>query len=112
MSDEWKAVADSILETIKGRGKKFLDENTAARELLTDRAQVLGKLIWKYKLESEEVKRMEIMAEVAIVKQTVENELSALALIGKVESIAAFKDVVGTAFSAIIKYLPVILAAI
>jgi hypothetical protein len=112
MSDEWKDIADSILDTVKVRAKKFLEENEAAKDLLTNRVQVLAKLMWQYKVESEEAKRDEILHEMALVKQTIENELSALALVGKAESISTFKEVVGTVFSLTIKYLPAILAAI
>lgn len=112
MSEEWKALADSILDTIKGRAKKFLDDNQEAKDILTERTKALAKLAWQYKRESDEAKRAEILTEMGIVKQTIENEISALALVGKAESISAFKEVVGTALGAVVKYIPIILSMV
>jgi acyl-CoA reductase-like NAD-dependent aldehyde dehydrogenase len=112
MSDEWKSLAASIIDTIKVRANKVLEENAAAKDMLIERAQALAKLAFQYKFESDSAKREEILHEMALVKQTIENELSALALVGKAESISTFKEVVGTALGAVIKYLPAILGAI
>lgn len=112
MSEPWDALATSIIDTIKVRASKFLDENAAAKDLIVDRAKVLAKLAWEYKLEGDEPEREEILHEMSVVKQTIENELSAMALVGKAESISTFKEIVGTALGAVLKYLPAILAAI
>lgn len=111
MSD-WKEIANSILGTIKERGAAVLEENKPALAFLEDRAEALAKLAWEYKFEDDAAKKAAIMTELEIVKQTIENELSALALVGKAESIATFKDIVSTAISGLVKYLPVILSAI
>jgi len=112
MSNPWDGIAESILGTIKGRAKEFLDENKEAKDLLVDRAQALAKLAFQYKTETDEEKKIDLLAEIEIVKQTIENELSALALNGKAASIATFKEIVGTALGALVKYLPAILGAI
>ena len=112
MSNPWDGIADSLLGTIKDRAKKFWDEQSAAKDLIADRTKELAKLIWQYKTESDEAKKSEIHDEMRIVQQTIENELSAVALVGAAESKALFKEMVGSAVSMIVKALPVILAAI
>ncbi len=110
--DPWKDIADSVLATIKDRASDFLDANKPAKDFIEDRVQTLAKYTFEYVKESDEPTRKAIMTEMVIVKQTIENELSALALNGQTASIQAFKDVVGTALGALIKYAPVLLAAI
>lgn len=112
MSDEWKALGNSIFDTIKARASKFLDENAAAKDLLADRAQAFAQIAFEYKVATDSTKKGELLHEMEIVKQTIENELSALALVGKAESISTFKEIVGTALGAVVKYLPAILSAI
>lgn len=109
---EWSNLADSILDTIKDRANDFLEANQPAKELLQDRAEELAKLSVEYVKETDDAKRAAIVTEMNIVKQTVVNELGALALNGQTASIAAFKDVVNTALGALIKYIPAILAHI
>lgn len=108
----WDGIADSILDTIKGRAKDFLEQNVAAKDMLTDRARALAQLVFEYKIATDAGVKAGILHEIEVVRQTIENELSALALNGKAESIAAFKEIVGTALGAVVKYLPAILSAI
>lgn len=112
MSEPWDGIAESIYGTIKVRANKFLEENEAAKDLIVDRTKALAKLAWEYKLEGNDLERDEILHEMTVVKQTIENELSALALVGKAESVSTFKEIVSTALGAVIKYLPAILSAI
>jgi cbb3-type cytochrome oxidase cytochrome c subunit len=109
MRKDWKDIADSILETIKTRAKEFLDENSEAKDFIAERAQSLAKLTVEYKQESIESRRKDILHEMNLELQSIENTLSTMALKGKEESKAIFKEIVGTALGALIKYLPAIL---
>lgn len=110
MSDEWKAIADSILATVKEQAKDFLDQNQDVKALLEDRAKRLAELSLSYIHETDPAVRVQIQVSMDIVQQTIVNEVSALALNGQTASIAAFKATVATALGALVKYLPVILA--
>lgn len=108
MSVPWEDLAQSILGTIRERAKDFLSQNDQAKQLVEERAVELAKLLVEYGAETDEVVRKDILNEIAIVRQTIENELSAVALNGKTESIATFKEIVGSVFSTVVKVLPVI----
>lgn len=112
MSEEWETLADSILATVKSRAKEFLDENAEAKDFIAERAKSFAKLAIEYRLETDEANKKDILHEMELDQQAVENELSALALNGKEASKAAFKEIVGTAFGALIKYLPAVLGAL
>lgn len=112
MSAEWKQLAEAVLATIKDNAEDFLNDNQAAKALLEDRAKKLAEYSLRYVQESDDQKRAEIMVEMEIVKQTIINELAAVALNGQTASIATFKEVVNTALSSLLKYLPIILSAI
>ena len=112
MADEWKDLANSIIETIRTRSKKVWDDNAPARKLIEDAAQDFAKLALRYKLETDPNAQDVIQQEMAIAKQTIENEVSALALIATAEAKATFLAVVSTAFGMLMKALPVILAAV
>lgn len=110
MADEWQAIADSILATIKDEAKDFLDQNKAVKDLLEDRAKRIAQLGLDYIKETDPAKKIELEVDMDIVKQTIVNEVSAIALNGQTASIAAFKATVATALGALVKYLPIILA--
>ena len=112
MSEPWEPLRDSIVATIKERAKEFLDDNAEAKEFLADRAEDAARLAVAYKLETDEANKKSLLHELELVRQTVENEVSALALTGKEASKSLFKEIVNTAFGALVKYLPTVLAAL
>lgn len=111
MADEWKDLANSIIETVRTRAKKVWDDNAAARTLIEDAAKDFAKLALRYKLETDPNAQDVLKQEMLLAKQTIENETSALALIATAEAKATFLAVVSTAFDILLKALPVILAA-
>lgn len=112
MSNPWDGLAESVLGIIKTRAKKTWDDNAAARVLIEEATKDLAKLMWAYKLETDQTRRDEIQHEMEFDKQAIENELSALALIASAEARAAFLDIVNTALGVLVKALPLALSAI
>lgn len=112
MSNPWDGLADSVLGIIKTRAKKTWDDNAAARVLIEEATVDLAKLMWSYKLETDQARRDAIQQEMEFDKQAIENELSALALIASAEARATFLEIVNTALSVLVKALPVVLSAV
>ncbi len=107
--DDWKPIADAIVGTIKDRAKGFWDQNEAGRKFVTERAERLAKLTIEYKLASDDQVKEEKKAGMELVKATIETELLSLALIGAEQTRVTFREIVNTAFSAIVKVLPAII---
>ncbi len=112
MATPWKELADTVLATIRDHTADFLENNQAAKDIIEERAKKLAEYSMEYVTAANETERTAIMVEMEIVKQTIVNELAAAALNGQTASIATFKEVVNTALTALLKYLPVILSAI
>jgi hypothetical protein len=102
----------SIIDAVEARAKDFLSENSDAKTFLYDRAQRLAKLGYDYALETDDAKKQTITDDMKIVKQSMENEIAAVAVNAAVASRDLFKAVLGTAMDTLIKALPVILAAV
>ena len=112
MTQPWDGIAESIIETVKSRAKKLWDENLEMRTFVGERAKTLAEIVWKYKTTSDEAKRAELHHEMQIVQQTIENSLTAIALVAAAEAQATFREVVNTAFGTLIRALPAVLAAL
>ncbi len=111
MAEPWKDVADEILGVIKGRAGDFLEANSAAKDFVKERSERLAKLVIEYKLAPESEKQAK-KDRMELVQSTIETELAALALSAQAEARATFEAVVKTAFSAVVKVLPTVLAAV
>ncbi len=102
----------AILDTIEERGGKFLSDHADAREFIQDRATRLAGLGYDYTLSDSKDEQKTLLGDMEIVRQSMENELSSVALDAKPELKALFKEIAGTAFSVFIKALPALLAAL
>lgn len=104
---------DSILSSVKDRSKKFLEDNKDARDFLEDRAKRLAELgVELVRAGSDEEKRQAAFTQLAVVQQSIQNQLSAVAIHASLESREMFGKILGTAVDVIVKALPVILAVI
>jgi hypothetical protein len=110
--EPWKAVAASILDTVKTRAKDFWDQNKAAQDFVTERAERLAKLTIQYELAPDDTQKEIIKNQMALVAATIETELLAVALEGQAQAKETFKAILGTVFDAVVKILPVVLAAV
>lgn len=108
---DWKEIAASIVSTVKGQAKDLWDQNAEARTFVTERAERLAKLTVEY-VQATGDEKAEKKEQMALVAQTIETELLAVALIGQAAAKATFMAVVNTVFSAVVKVLPVVLGAL
>jgi hypothetical protein len=108
-SQEIKALGSQLFAEIESGGKDFLAQNTAAKDLLIDRTEELAKLTLQYKFEGDADAKADLLNEMKIVQQTIQNELSALALAGQAAAKDLFMKVVNTAVAALIKFVPMLL---
>jgi len=108
-SQEIKALGGQLFSEIESGGKSFLDQNTAARDLLIDRTEELAKLTLQYKFEGDAGTKADLLSEMKIVQQTIQNELSALALAGEAAAKDLFMKVVSTVIATLIKFVPMLL---
>jgi hypothetical protein len=109
MSDEIEELKDRILDIVKSRTGDFLDQNQAAKDLLVERSKRLAKLMIKMG-RADEADVPTIKADIAYVRQTMENEMSRLAIDASQEARSMFMSVVGTVFETAQKMLPTLLA--
>ena len=103
---------NAIIDSVKARAKDFLDKNKDAKDFLIERAERLAKLAAQYALETDGSKRGVLKNDMEIVKQTMENDVSAVAVAAATASRDLFKSLLGTAMDMLIKALPTIVAAL
>lgn len=103
-----KDLAQVIIDRIETRGKKFLDENAAARAFIYERADRLATLGVSYAAASDDATRAEVLERMESVRQSIENELSSVAVDASVEARAAFMDIVNMAVEFLRGMLPVL----
>lgn len=88
-----------IIDRIESRGKKFLDENAGSRDFVYERAKRLAALGIEYIAASDDDTRERVDGQIESVRQSIENELSTVAVNAAVaareEFMAIVSDVVG-----------------
>jgi flagellar biosynthesis/type III secretory pathway chaperone len=109
---DWSALSDTLIEQVRERAGAFWDANADARAFVVEKSKELAKLVWKLKTTTDETQQAELKNEIAIVRQTIENELGTIALIGETEAKSTFKEIVNTAFGVLAKVAPVLLSAL
>jgi len=112
MPDTIDDLKKAIIDSVESRAKKFLSDNADAKAFLYERAQRLAKLAVEYAMTADEAEKLEIKAKMDLVRQTMENDISAVAVAAQSESKNLFKAILGTAMDVLIKALPAVLAAI
>jgi hypothetical protein len=104
-----EAIKNGIIETVKGRAKKLLEENAEARAFLNERARDISRLIVLLSQAGDEREEEAIKRELQIARQAAENEIAAIALSAEAEAKAAFKEALSTVFEFAEKALPSII---
>jgi len=112
LKDKAKEIADALVSSVKTRAEDFLEENKDAREFLEERAKRLGILAVRYTIEQDPDAKVMLKDDMEIVQQTLENDISALALKASTASKELFKNILGAAFDALVKALPAIVAVL
>lgn len=105
-----ETIKNGIIETVRGRARKLLDESAEARAFLEERAKDLAKLAIRLSQAGDEEEEEAIKREIRISRQAAENELAGLALDAEEASKQTFKEVLATVFEFVEKALPSIIA--
>jgi hypothetical protein len=104
---------NAVLVPVTERAGKFLDDNKDAKEFLEERATRLAELgVDLAKAIGDETASRQVVEQIEVVKQTIQNQLSTIAVKASLESKDLFGKILGTAVDVIVKALPAILAAI
>ncbi|MDD5305483.1 MAG: hypothetical protein PHS14_20475 [Elusimicrobia bacterium] len=103
-----KELTQVIIDRIEARGKKFLDENQGAREFIYERAQRLATLGVTYAAASDDATREDALERMESVRQSIENELSAVAVNASVAAREEFLAIVNMAVEFLRGMLPVL----
>jgi len=109
MASSWEEIAGAILDTIKERAGEFLKENAEVEGFLKERAARLAKLMLAYSTQTDQVQKQIILDSIGDVRQTIENDVAGLTLKGKTAAQNLFREIVNTAFGAVVKMLPALI---
>lgn len=113
---DWKAILDglkdAVVAPVKEGAKDLLDSNKDARDFLEDRAKRIAELGVQYLKASDDAAREATEELIEVAKQSIRNEVAQVAVGAAIESRKTFAKVLDGAIGAVIKVLPVILAAI
>lgn len=107
-----ETIKNGIVETVKGRARKFVEDNADAREFLEDRAKDIARLVVILSKAGDEQEEEAIKHELSIARQAAENEVAGLAAAAEAEARETFREVLGTVFEFAEKALPAIIAAL
>lgn len=102
---------DAVLVPVKGASKDFLDANKDAQDFLEDRAKRLAELGVDYVKADSDDARDSVSQLIRVVRQSMANEISQVAVNASYESRSVFGKILDTAFGVVIKILPVIAGA-
>jgi hypothetical protein len=109
MDDDIKALAEKIVGIVKDRTGGFIEANADAKAFLQERAERLARLLLRLgRADASEVEG--IRRDIAFVQQSVENELSTVAIHAAMEARSVFRDVLMTVFDFGVKALPMLLS--
>lgn len=111
MAEAWETIRDGLLAAVEGRAKGFLDANKGAKAILTERASRLAKLSALYVVANADGRAV-LQADLDIVRQSLENDLAALAVNASAEAHATFTNLAGAVFDGIIRSLPGIIGVL
>lgn len=107
--DEIRELADKIVEVVRTRTGAFLDDHVDAKDFLLERAKRLAALMLALaRADANDIDA--IKADIAVVQQSVENEVASVAVDAAVEARDTFRAVLNTVFEVAQKMLPTLLA--
>lgn len=102
------ALAQSIFDSVKAGAGKFLEDHKDAQAFVVDRAKRLAQLALELVQAADDVERAKVREQMGVVEQSIENELSAVAVDAAVASRAQFEAAVKSVFAFAVKALPII----
>lgn len=107
-----KGLKDAIVDAVETRAAGFLEDHADARTFLLDRAKRAGELGEEYILAQDDSKRGQVMEQLEVVRQSVENELSHVAVDASAAARGLFGDVLSVALQVLKAALPVLVSAL
>jgi hypothetical protein len=105
-------LARSILDSVKSGAGKFLEDHKDAQAFVVDRAKRLAQLTFDLAVAGDGAAKAQIREQIGVVEQSIQNELSAVAVDASVASRAQFDAAVRSVFAFAAKALPLVLGAI
>lgn len=116
MAIDYKKIVDdlqnAVVAPVTEAAKKLLQDNKDAAEFLKDRAKRVAELGVDYLKAGDDAAREAVIELLEVVRQSIQNEISQVAVNASIEARATFKNVLDVALGVLIKALPVIVAAL
>jgi hypothetical protein len=103
---EFETLWRSILQGVKDGSGDFVEEHADAHAFVVDRAKRTAELVLELPLAADDAARDRIKEQLGVVEQSIENELSAVAVDAAVASRAQFEAAVKSVFGFAMKVLP------
>ena len=97
-----------IIDRIEADAKKFLDDNAGARSFIYERAERLATLGVTYVAATDDQTRERVSEQMEAVRQSIENELSAVAVNASVQARATFMAVLNQVVGMLRTLLPIV----
>src|SRR6478672_10762047 len=97
MAIDYKKIVDDLKDSIVGpvtdAAKKLLQDNKDAAQFLEDRAKRVAELGADYIKAADDDAREAVMLQLKVVQQSIQNEISQVAVNASVEARATFRNV-------------------
>ncbi len=97
-----------IIDRIEADGKKFLDDNQGSRDFVYERAERLATLGVTYVAASDDATRERVSEQMEAVRQSIENELSSVAVNASVAARAEFMAIITQVVGTLRTLLPLV----
>lgn len=116
MAIDYKKIVEdltaAVVDPVKAAASGLLASNKDAADFLQDRAKRVAELGVDYLKASDDAAREAVVLQLQVVRQSIQNELSQVAVGASTESRATFGRVLDAAVGVLIKAIPIIVAAI
>lgn len=107
--DEIEKLYQSLIDRIEARGKRFLDENAGSRDFVYERTKRLATLGIGYLAAKDDDTRARLDGQMESVRQSIENELSAVAVHASIAAREEFMGIVNDVIGVLRTLLPVVI---
>jgi hypothetical protein len=108
MATNIQDLKNGIIDSIEAQAKKFLDDNVGSRDFVYERAERLATLGVSYLAATDDATRERVSEQMEVVKQSIANELSTVAVNASVAARAEFMQIVGIVVDTLRTLLPVV----
>lgn len=106
------SLKQALIDQIEAQGKKFLDENVGSREFIYERLDRISQLGVEFAAAADDAGRQALDLQMGAVRQSIENEMSTVAVNAAEAAREAFMNIVNQGITWVRVLLPILLAAI